>query len=818
MRGNQSVPNFSRLNTTKLPVAVLPLEELAGIELHYNKRENSGVIDILNAIAQELSCNEYLHSWDDKLIADPVKALALCAKKELKRSGIETGNHTVNFGHVEEVATRNGFNERCHAVRDASNVRSHFFPSEIEIRDQRTNGPSSNGCTSLPRYSQGRIAYTRELLNAAQRATLLMLHVFCLRLQDEDFSFICNFIRRHLSLRTMSREPYHFQDVSSAFGGPISQKCYKRVTLSFHLPHLLLQPQEDSLDDGEVSDREWLGRFRPDQNALVEEKGFCLYRSSSSVLLTAVRPEEQTSRQEAHELLGNPEALWTVVMVNSPRLFTTGAYQDPPELMTPLAQFTRGVFTTVNSQRLHIGPILEEMKAQLQASGTDILFDDQNFSKTRLYHWIIKTCHEICGSIDSNSRYVQRFQKGVLASLQAKAHPYERLGLDHWNNRLNEEISELEALGAEVHTFREQVRELRDALHGATSVLESRSALMQGERVKVLSYLGMAYLPVSTAASLYSMAVLPKAATLQSFCIFAAIMLITTIFFSLNLHNIISRYFIRSQSDNQRGFHLTIRHTRTTGSLEKDQRSTRRIWLKNCSIFIAKLIMSYLQNIWTRSSKAFADANLSANRKARNKRPRVLFVIYYMIQAGIAFLFGNLLRIAAKETSYGFSLLCRPVSTPLYTTRFSLAKFFGDVLRFFLTPVWLAFLVLVGIAWLAFFILVILGNLVKKLTSPLILICAPFYNKLSKRKSSQRRYVPWKRQNYPGRSPGFVRSQQNRAVMKNTFTTSTPRVVEIDLAPQTTLGTVQDPRRSGDVWMDIVVRTETEVQRSSFEL
>ena len=37
-------------------------------------------------------------------------------------------------------------------------------------------------------------------------------------------------------------------------------------------------------------------------------------------------------------------------------------------------------------------------------------------------------------------------------------------------------------------------------LHGATALLQSRIAVMQGDRIKLLTYLSMAYLPITTVA------------------------------------------------------------------------------------------------------------------------------------------------------------------------------------------------------------------------------------------------------------------------------------------------------------------------------
>lgn len=94
----------------------------------------------------------------------------------------------------------------------------------------------------------------------------------------------------------------------------------------------------------------------------------CLYKASSSVLLALVVPGEEEYREEAVDLLANCEAFWNVLVVNGPTQIGASSSREPTEFMTPLAQFVRGVSGAVNSQRLHIDSIFEELKKQLAES------------------------------------------------------------------------------------------------------------------------------------------------------------------------------------------------------------------------------------------------------------------------------------------------------------------------------------------------------------------------------------------------------------------------------------------------------------------
>jgi DNA repair ATPase RecN len=159
-------------------------------------------------------------------------------------------------------------------------------------------------------------------------------------------------------------------------------------------------------------------------------------------------------------LLENPEGLWNVVVVNGSWRLASTSKRDPLEYQTPLAQFVRGICSAVISQRTNILPILHELEEQLRDSEDDNLFDDRQFSKSRTYHWIIKTCHDICTSIQISLKFLTDFRTSRLPELSRKAHGYERTGVEYWTMKLGEEISELDKMQTEINALREQVREL----------------------------------------------------------------------------------------------------------------------------------------------------------------------------------------------------------------------------------------------------------------------------------------------------------------------------------------------------------------------
>jgi hypothetical protein len=73
---------------------------------------------------------------------------------------------------------------------------------------------------------------------------------------------------------------------------------------------------------------------------------------------------------------------------------------------------------------------------------------------------MIQTCHEVCDEVNTSVRFIRKFEGGTLRKFQKNAHQYEKAGLAHWSTELREEVMELEALEADFHSFKEQVREL----------------------------------------------------------------------------------------------------------------------------------------------------------------------------------------------------------------------------------------------------------------------------------------------------------------------------------------------------------------------
>lgn len=182
-----------------------------------------------------------------------------------------------------------------------------------------------------------------------------------------------------------------------------------------------------------------------------------LFKATSSVLLTLAIPEESESREEEVNLLRTPEALWTVLVVNCSSEFVSD--HGPQQYLTPIAQYIRGIASSLSTQRINTQSIYDIIREGLKISDEGSIFDDEHFTKSTSYHWAVKTCDELDESIGSTLRFIRRLLNTQVDKLSREAHIYERHGVDYWAQKLREEVFALEDLQAQIMSMSAQVKE-----------------------------------------------------------------------------------------------------------------------------------------------------------------------------------------------------------------------------------------------------------------------------------------------------------------------------------------------------------------------
>lgn len=111
------------------------------------------------------------------------------------------------------------------------------------------------------------------------------------------------------------------------------------------------------------------------------------------------------------------------------------------------------------AQRVNAQPIHDVLQEELKICECDSLFDDEHFTKSTTYHLAVKTCDALEASIATSLRFLQRTLDGQINQLCREAHHHEKLGLEHWSQKLDEEVYALEDLQTQIRTLCLQVQE-----------------------------------------------------------------------------------------------------------------------------------------------------------------------------------------------------------------------------------------------------------------------------------------------------------------------------------------------------------------------
>ncbi|KAI9702624.1 MAG: hypothetical protein M1820_006130 [Bogoriella megaspora] len=502
--------------------------------LHYDFSSNNVAI-LLSDILDEITSRRRLHDWDKDLQADSLKGLTSLARSFLRENYDGASNLLLKQGGVEEVLTRYGVNHKQPVDPDTSDVSSFLFFSKFGKNNaSRDSARAFSIHISIAKSN----SYLNEQMNVSQQSAIILLQTSCLRLQQESFAFIEKFIDSHFSNRASFRDPDQMQPAPGLSVYSSEQKCYRRVTLSCHFPYFELDPINIDVAASGLE----LGAYDRVKSSLTVSEAE-LRSKSSSVLLTLVSPTESATFEEEVRLLSNPEALWSVVIINSPISFSRHA--DLAENLTPIAQYLRGIAACLQVQHYHAQHMFQDLFMRPNARSDDYiddLLDDEAFTKSRLFHRVVKSSHALHDRISTLLRFVQRLKSQHLEPLTSRAHSYEAVGIAHWQRHLASEIVALEELAQSTTSLRTIAQEDRTALHGVTAVLEARLALQQGDRMKTFTYLATAYLPLATVASIYSMSVLPSAASFASFFVVFAVFMVVTILSGISMSRAKSKF------------------------------------------------------------------------------------------------------------------------------------------------------------------------------------------------------------------------------------------------------------------------------------
>ncbi|KAF4182896.1 hypothetical protein CNMCM7927_009438 [Aspergillus lentulus] len=169
----------------------------------------------------------------------------------------------------------------------------------------------------------------------------------------------------------------------------------------------------------------------------------------------------------------------------------------------------------------HLSSLVDDQGAIFDPDEHDrLLFDDNTFSRSRLYFWAIDCLGMFIPSISATMREWQNFweaRKHIFNAGENSTREVRRetgdaaipwcVPLGYLANlvpQVEDQIARLEALRSRLENMRSQIDTLRNGLFNASAVIESRAATELGENVRLLTYISIVYLPLSFCAALWA--------------------------------------------------------------------------------------------------------------------------------------------------------------------------------------------------------------------------------------------------------------------------------------------------------------------------
>lgn len=148
------------------------------------------------------------------------------------------------------------------------------------------------------------------------------------------------------------------------------------------------------------------------------------------------------------------------MVVNCHERLAKDLEREPTLYLAPLARFLRGLSYSLRTQNINAEAIYNRLKERLRHADDNSLFDDEQFTKSNLYHWTVKTCDELRESLMASQRSMTRaFDRKISSLCEKDAHESERHGVLCWKSEHDAEMHALEELIAQIAALCSSVQE-----------------------------------------------------------------------------------------------------------------------------------------------------------------------------------------------------------------------------------------------------------------------------------------------------------------------------------------------------------------------
>ncbi|EEH40573.2 hypothetical protein PAAG_09026 [Paracoccidioides lutzii Pb01] len=166
---------------------------------------------------------------------------------------------------------------------------------------------------------------------------------------------------------------------------------------------------------------------------------------------------------------------------------------------------------------------------------SDLMADDPQFSLSKTYFWALQTYKLFERTLEQTIATWETFKIDSLPKIQDG-----RISPEDWDAGVSNIEQGIELLKPKIVRIRrgiQDVRDLREGLQSTAAVFDSRTAVRQGENIRLLTYITLLFLPLSFGTGIFSMQFIESnSSTVNAFAITLPIITIVSALVIFNLN------------------------------------------------------------------------------------------------------------------------------------------------------------------------------------------------------------------------------------------------------------------------------------------
>ncbi|OJD16757.1 hypothetical protein AJ78_03095 [Emergomyces pasteurianus Ep9510] len=195
------------------------------------------------------------------------------------------------------------------------------------------------------------------------------------------------------------------------------------------------------------------------------------------------------------------------------------------------------------------GNAIDSLDAEMKAPSdvvfmedrSDLMADDPQFSLSKTYFWALQTYKLFERTLEQTIATWETFKVDSLPKIQDG-----RISPENWDASVSSIDQAVELLKPKIDRIKrgiQDVRDLREGLQSTAAVFDSRTAVRQGENIRLLTYITLLFLPLSFGTGIFSMQIIePSSRTISAFAITLPVITIVSALLIFNLNTLTAAF------------------------------------------------------------------------------------------------------------------------------------------------------------------------------------------------------------------------------------------------------------------------------------